>query len=463
MHVIWDPTIIEGYLSDASNICGHAEALVRPKNAKEVSEVVSHCQQQAIPLTVTARRTSTTGGPVPQGGWLLSTERMDNIVSNTEVESGVLLGAYQSHVESCGMLFPPDPTSRHESTVGAAIACNASGARSFCYGPTRPWIEAVEVVFPTGEVQIVDRDTPIPIEWPRIGWVAPDVKTAAGYFPSTNLLDLLIGQEGTLGVITKAWTRLVSQPPGVLLLIAFFPDVASAMSFVAVARNGARRETTPQSVGALNPRAIEYFDHNSLRMVRQRVADVPKQAQSALFLEIEYQDEPPIEAWWDALVDANALVDHTIVADDDRGRRRLHEVRHAIPAGINEQVVRNQMPKLGTDFSVPDDSLTAMMESYASVTLPHVLFGHIGDNHLHLNFLPRDASELEKAKDWYRELAMKAVELGGTVSAEHGIGRIKRELLADMVGPDVIASFQSLKRTVDPAWILGRGVMFEQQ
>lgn len=454
---ITDPSVIEGYLVDASNTRGEADVLVRPRSAEEVAEVLSHCQARGVPVTVTAQRTSTTAGPVPHGGWLLSMERMSRVLGPEEAEGGVILGQLQAEIEAAGRLFPPDPTSRHECTLGGAIACNASGARSFRYGPTRPWVDWVEIVLPTGEIRRADRQTPIPAGWPIPAWTPPSVKTAAGYEPANNLLDLMIGQEGTLGVITRAGLRLAPLPAGVLSLLAYFPDTPALLSFVERARAGARRPGREAAPGALNPRAIEYFDRACLDLAR--LPDIPVEAAGALFIEVEHDGEAPLEPWWEALCEAGALADHTIVAEDDQGRRRLQAVRHAIPAGVNEQVVRNGMPKVGTDFAVPDAALPEMMRAYAAVTLPNVLFGHIGDSHLHLNLLPRDAAELSRARALYRELALHAVALGGTVSAEHGIGKIKRALLAEMVGPEVLDSFRALKAQIDPAWVLGRGTM----
>jgi len=460
MHPITDPAVIEGYLGDASNTRGHAEALYRPRSTEDVAEVLAAATTAGVGVTVTARRTSTTGGPVPDGGWLLSTEHLDRIHAVDDCDAGVLLGAYQTQTEAGGRLFPPDPTSRHECTLGAAIACNASGARSFAYGATRPWVEAVQVVLPTGEILWADRDTPVPAAWPVPRWSEPIVKTAAGYFPADNLLDLMIGQEGTLGVITRARLRLTAPPPAVMGVVAFFGDRAALLAFVDHARTGARRPGQAASPGALSPRALEYFDSHALALVRARVPDIPEAATDALFIEVEHAGEPPLEAWWDALEAHGALVDATIVTEDEAGRARLHAVRHAVPAGVNEQVVANGMPKVGTDFAVPDSALAEMMDAYAAVPLPHVCFGHIGDNHLHLNLLPRSAAELEQARAIYKTLARQAVQLGGTVSAEHGIGKIKRSLLAEMVGPEVIAAFRALKTAVDPAGVLGRGTLF---
>jgi len=461
MELITDANIISGYLSDASNTHGHAEALLRPKTTQEVSEILQLAQKYSIPITVTAQRTSTTGGPVPEGGWLLSMERMNRILSPTEVEGGVILGEYQRQIEQAGWLFPPDPTSRNECSIGAAIACNASGARSFRYGGTRPWIEALEVVLPTGEILRVDRDTPIPSNWPQIEWTEPAVKTAAGYVPASNLLDLMIGQEGTLGIITKAWTRIIPVPKEVMGMIVYFSDLESCLSCVEALRVGAERPGQKAEEGALNPRAIEFFDNRSIALMRARV-EVPDAACCGLFVEVEYEGELDLDSWFDCLETYNALCDDIIAAENDTEREKLYQVRHAIPAGVNEQIIANKMPKVGTDFSVPDTGLREMMTAYANVPMPAVLFGHIGDNHLHLNLLPRNAEELEEARALYTVLAQKAVQLGGSVSAEHGIGKIKRALLAYMVGEEVLSSFRQLKQTLDPNWVLGRGILFEK-
>ena len=459
---IRDQQIITGYLTDASNIQGYADGLLRPSSTEEVSQIVRYCQERNIPLTITACRTSTTGGPVPFGGILLSMENLNTIHSDTEVDAGVYLGEYQAEIEAKGLMFPPDPTSRHECSIGGAIACNASGARSFRYGATRPWIERLEVVFPTGEIQIVDRQTPIPEDW-ILHWTPPSVKTAAGYEPCDNLLDLMIGQEGTLGIITKAWLKVIPLPAEVLGMIVFFSSLDKCLAFVSIAKEGAQRPRRLAEEGALNPRAIEFFDHNAIHLIRQKVPDIPREANCGLFMEVEHDGEPNLELWFEKLDEGQALVDDIILAEDEAGREKLYVVRHAIPAGVNEIVVGNGMPKVGTDFAVPDHGLKHMMEAYDSVEMDHVLFGHIGDNHLHLNFLPKDQDELDFAKEMYRELALMAVSLGGTVSAEHGIGKIKTELLAEMLGDAVIQSFRSLKSKLDPNWILGRGILFSKE
>lgn len=462
---ITDPDILEGYLTDASNVRGHAEALVRPANTDEVAEVVRHCQGEGIPLTVTAGRTSTTAAPVPFGGWLLSTERLTRILhvghDTASAEAGVFLGAFQREIAEQGRLYPPDPTSRHECTLGASIACNASGARTFRYGPTRPWVQGLQVVTARGEILHLERGDPIPDDWPVPDWHEPPVKSAAGYAPDGDALDLFIGSEGTLGIITRATVRLTDRPDDVFGLIAYFEGRAAAIDFVDTLREHLRE--APR--GPLSPRAIEYLDARSLDMARERVPGIPEQARAALFCEQEVEADVGADAhmmaWWQALEAAGALADDTLMATDEPTRNELHAVRHAIPAGINEQVVANGMPKVGTDLAVPAEHLRTMMDAYEAAPLDHVLFGHVGDNHLHLNMLPTTDDELEQAWAYYERLSREAVELGGTVSAEHGIGKLKKDYLAMMVDEATLEGFRRLKRFFDPAWILGRGTLFD--
>ena len=466
MDFIIDQEIISGYTTDASNTTGFADALLRPKNTEELSQIVNMANQYQIPITITAKRTSTTGAPVPQGGWLISMEHFCRIHSLHEVDSGVILGEYQKFTEARGKMFPPDPTSRNECSIGGAIACNASGARSFRYGPIRPWVDALEVVFPNGEIQIINRQTPIPNELGGLNWSIPKVKTAAGYHPADNLLDLMIGQEGTLCIITRCWLRLIDVPQNILGMIVYFPSLEDCIVFVETSREGAKRylqnndDMKTQGVSSpYNPRALEFFDHQSIELIRKQVTDIPDCAQCGIFLEIEYDTDPNLESWFELFDQSNALVDDIIVAEDDESREQLYTIRHAIPAGVNEIVISNGMPKVGTDFSVPDHALRDMMKIYQNVSMQNILFGHIGDNHLHMNLFPKNSNELQQAKELYRNMALQAVDLGGSVSAEHGIGKLKAQLLSDMMGEEVMQKYKIIKAYFDPNAILGRGTL----
>ncbi len=465
MHPETDPALIEGFLTDASNTRGEAQGLVRARTTDEVAEVVRHCQANGIPLTVSAGRTSTTAAPVPQGGWVLSLHAMNAITriepGRAAAQASVNLGAFQTEIERTGWFYPPDPTSRHDCTLGASIATNASGARSFKYGATRRWLAALEVVLPTGEILVARRGDPIPAHWPIPSWGEPAVKTAAGYAPPRDLLDLFVGQEGTLGIVTAAEVVTAPLPGSIIGFLAWFPTRAHAVGFMQTARAAARAD----AAGPVSPRCLEYFDSACVGLARDRLGGVPEAAGAALYCEQEVEaavgEDDHLAAWIEALVAAEALVDDTVVTTDEAGRARLLAFRHAVPAGINERMVGYGMPKVGTDLAVPDAALDEMMALYEASPGEHVLFGHLGDNHLHLNLLPRTAAELATAKEWYDALARKAIALGGTVSGEHGIGKTKKRHLAWMVGDGVIAQFRALKAALDPAWILGRGNLID--
>ena len=460
---VQDPALIEGYLCDASNLKGHATGLVRPRTTDEVSELLQHCQEKAIPLTVSAQRTSTTGGPVPHGGWILSMEHLNQILwvdgNRARIQGGAILGQVQHELAESGWSFPPDPTSRHECTIGAAIACNASGARSYRYGATRNWIDAIQVVLPNGEVLEVSSEDRIPDSWPRCHWSPPKVKAAAGYTDTGRLIALFIGQEGPLGVITEATIRMIPVPEHQFSLLCFFQDLDPCLEFVSALRDHSEQDD-------ISPSSIEFYGPNAIAMIRDAVGNLSPEAQYGVWCEQDgeaHQEDQRLTAWFEALESSAALLEDTLFAQDNASRTRLAEMRHAVPAGINEQVVANGMPKVGTDCSVPHDRLAEMIAVYKAVDLPHVLFGHIGDSHLHLNILPTTAQELEQAKELYRQICRTAVEFGGCVSAEHGIGKLKKSHFFEMAGQEAIEEFRQLKKHLDPHWILGKGNLFDQE
>ncbi len=462
---VTDPDVLAGYLSDASNTKGRAEALVRPRSTEEVAEVLAYCTERGICVTVSGGRSGTVGGARPDGGWVLSTEllRATPVIEpdRATAEAGHNLGALQDTLLATGRLYPPDPTSRYDCFFGGSIATNASGARSFRYGATRRWVEGLTVVLPDGTVRHIGPEDLAPPHWPVPSWSEPAVKTAAGYAPSARLLDLFVGQEGTLGVITVATVRLLPRPVGPIGLVAFFGDKERALAAVVALRTAAHSDPH----GLLSACSLEWLDETSLGFARQRAVAVPNSAVVALMCEQEVEaecgEDAHLEAWITALAQLGADADHTLVAIDDAGREGLRALRHAIPAGINEIVTRNGMPKVGTDLAVPDAALPELMRRYEQAPGRSVLFGHVGDNHLHLNLLPRSADELAQARAYYDELARYAISVGGTVSGEHGIGKLKRSHLAWMVGDATLASFRALKNAVDPANILGRGTLME--
>jgi D-lactate dehydrogenase (cytochrome) len=311
-------------------------------------------------------------------------------------------------------------------------------------------------------------------------------KHAAGYYvaPGMDLIDLFIGSEGTLGVITKVEVALLPQPEGVLSGVVFFKAEEDLLAFVREARERSLRarddsvavEASGPAAGAgaggveLDARALEYFDVESLRFLRERYPLVPLRAACAIFFEQETTHNTEVRlmgAWLSLLERQGALADDSWFGTNIHDRAEMRAFRHALPVMVNEWLAHRGQRKVSTDMAVPDEAFPQMLnfykESLRESRLQHVIFGHIGDNHVHVNILPRDDVEAIAARELYMRFIRRAVSLGGTVSAEHGIGKIKREYLRELYGEAHLREMADLKRAFDPACVLGRGNVFAEE
>jgi D-lactate dehydrogenase (cytochrome) len=301
-------------------------------------------------------------------------------------------------------------------------------------------------------------------------------KHASGYYiePGMDVIDLFIGSEGTLGVILEAELRLLAKPEGLLSGVVFFENEADLLAFVSNARERslAARGSSPtvrEGVG-LDARALEYFDVESLRFLRQKYETIPEKATGAIFFEQETDaaTEDEVMNQWLSLLEAHhALTDQSWFATNEQDHAQLREFRHALPVLMNEWFARHNQRKVSTDMAVPDEAFAGMLRFYQDALrggdLRYTIFGHIGDNHVHVNILPRNDDEAERAWAIYRQFIRRAVEVGGTISAEHGIGKLKREYLRELYGDEHLRQMAALKRAFDPAGILGRGTMFAEE
>lgn len=536
-----DPDEIQSFLSDASHMQeGHAERVVFPESVEEVAEILRDATRDHTPITISGAGTGTVGGRIPFSGIVLATDKLNQIKSiiredsggRAVAEAGVMLSDLQRFVESEGLLYPPDPTER-SCFLGGTVATNASGARTFKYGPTRNYIERLKVVLATGEVidlrrgeLSADAGGRIKIPLSSGGFLEAQLpnyqmpltrKHASGYYvgPEMDVLDIFIGSEGTLGVIVEIEVKLLPKPEGLLSGVVFFTSEESLLAFVGEARSlslanrrseGAEaprlgtlmekatevslRQTTKgvrtgdeadRSVtkGAVSietalltieARALEYFDGESLRFLRQKYETIPTEATEALFFEQETTPatEDSIMAEWFSLLERHhALSESSWFATNEQEQGKLREFRHALPVLMNEWFARHQQRKVSTDMSVPDEGFTEMLRFYQDALrgsdLRYTIFGHIGDNHVHVNILPRNHEEAAKAREIYQRFVKKAVELGGTISAEHGIGKLKREYLRELYSDENLREMAALKRAFDPAGILGRGNIFSEE
>jgi D-lactate dehydrogenase (cytochrome) len=299
----------------------------------------------------------------------------------------------------------------------------------------------------------------------------PATKNAAGYYaaPMMDLVDLFVGSEGTLGVLTEVRVALSPAPEGILSAIAFFDSDEDAVSFVCDARD------------RLRPLALEFFDSMSLDFLRERkheegagseIPELPEDARSGVLFEQDYVEDDLVELyeeWEGVLSEHGSSMERTWGGMEEAELKRLKALRHGLPEQVNGLIARAnarhpEIHKIGTDAAVPSRSLRDMLsfcrELMADSGLRYIIFGHIGDNHLHLNILPGDPDELAAGKELALAVARRAVEMGGTVSAEHGIGKIKHDFLRLMYGDEGLREMAAVKRALDPTGLLNRGVMF---
>ena len=486
----------QSYLADASNLAGgYAARVVFPETADEVAAVLAAASREGTQVTVSGAGTGVVGGRVPFGGIVLATDklrRIGEIVAEANggwatAEAGVVLADFQRAVEARGLLYPPDPTER-SCYLGATVATNSSGARTFKYGPTRRYIRRLKLALATGDVLDLARgdifaDAQGRLRLPLDAARSLDVqlpayrmpqtrKHAAGYYvaPGMDAIDLFIGSEGTLGVVTEIEVALLPKPAGVLGGIVFFDDEAKLLAFVRDSRAASLHTRAKNLRGEMDARALEFFDAEALGFLREKFPLIPVNAQGAIFFEQETTGETEehlMTAWLALLERHEAALDASWFATNERDGARLREFRHALPVLVNEWLARANQRKVSTDMSVPDEAFPAMFRFYQerlrASGLQYVIFGHIGDNHVHVNILPRDDAQGSEAREIYKQFIKRAVELGGTISAEHGVGKIKRDYLRELYGDEHLRQMAVLKRTLDPACILGRGNIFAEE
>ncbi len=484
---------LKNYLKDASNFRGNAEKVVFPTTENEIANLLQEANRTKIPITVAGAGTGLTGARVPQGGVVLSLESMNKILKvhwdektregYVVVQPGVPLKILEGTLEAKGVFYPPDPGEK-EAFIGGTVATNASGARSFKYGPTRRYVRRLRIILPTGDLLEFSRgqqkakgrtflltlSNGKPVKVPIPTYTMPNVKNAAGYFAEENmdLVDLFIGSEGTLGVFTEIELKILKKPEAVLGGILFFQSERDCFRFAKRVRDF-----------ELDPRLLEFFDSRSLALLARKhsqlpfellardvppKAGLPSQTGAALFFEEEHpmKDTHAIqERWIRTLQDSQGAVPHPWVSSDPERQQAFREFRHDLPVLVNEQVAQNGFRKIGTDMAVPESQAEAMFNFYLEelprTGIDYVIFGHLGDNHLHVNLLSKTQAEFDRSKAIYAQLAEKAIALKGTISAEHGIGKVRIPYLEQMVGREGLKEMASVKRALDPNGILNRG------
>ena len=468
-----DPAILAGFAEDASGLRLVPEGVARPRSPDEVAALLAEAHAAGIPVTAAGAQTSYVGGSIADRGVVLSLRALDRVLDVDpargimRAEAGAFLGDVKRAAAAHGLLFPPDPTSEEESSLGGAIACNSSGARSLKYGATRPWIRALTVALAGGAI--------VELRRPALE------KNVAGYGPVQDMVDWFVGSEGTLGVVLSAELQLIPLPTQVVGLGIPFPTARAALAFVVAARQArdaarAAGDVEPAAAasagGGVAPRCLEFLDARAFAIARAEVD--PRwapEAQGYVYVEEESFDdrEPPLDAWL-ALAEAQgALVDDIRVFADEPALREARRIRHAVPATLNERAARHRATggrKVSTDWAVPYPRLAEALDEAARIADRHgveiaAVFGHAGNGHPHQHFVGRDPHELEVIERVVDETVRAALALGGTVAAEHGIGKLKRRWLGLQLSPLQLATMRAVKQALDPRGILAPGNVFE--
>ncbi len=471
------------YLEDTSNLSGLSSLLYVPQNKTELKEAIIKCRDNNMAFTLSAGRTGTTGGCIPFKGAIISIENLNRVLSINKqekiakLEAGATLETLESQANQFNLTLAASPT-ESLATIGGAISTCASGVRGFGYGSIRKYIKEIEVILTNGETLLIKRgevfarkrhfnfkhnDKVFDFYLPKYN--LPPVKTQAGYFvkDGMDLIDLFIGSEGTLGVVLSCAVQLQDRSDSVFDGLIFFKNEADALSFVEIIKE-------MKNDRIFHPTSLEFFDKNSLNFLKKEYSFIPE-SESAVYFEQEVSDNGEydylFETWQKLLEESRAYLDESIFADTPKLRRKIFEFRHKLPQLINEFLRQNKQVKAATDIAVPDEKFREMYDYYLQKgeesKIKYLNFGHIGESHLHFNFLPQSKKESKRARRYLKEFCQRAVSLGGTVSAEHGIGKLKKPYLNIMFTEEDIKDMARLKRHFDPKCLLGLDNIFNKE
>ncbi len=438
-----DAEKLEAYGRDESELGTYpAQILVHALSAEEVRRVFAVARRHRLPVVPSAARSGKSGGILAlRGGIALSLERMDRILeisvedSIARVEPGVVLARFQAEVERQGLFYPPDPNSLDSCMLGGNVAENAGGPRALKYGVTRDYVLGLEAVLPTGEIVRTGRRT---------------IKGVAGY----DVTALLVGSEGTLAVVTEITVQLLPLPRHVSTALVVFRDVADA----------ARAVSRVLAAGVL-PRCLELIDDVGVQAcARTAPFRFPPGAGAALLVETDGNDEEQVFA---EIARVGELVrgdaaGEVLVAQSEAQRRDIWETRKFLSVNLKSL----HPHKLSEDVAVPRSRIPEMIRLAREIGRRHgfliATYGHAGDGNLHCNVLydrPEDRPRVEAA---VAEILRAAVDLGGTITGEHGVGLAKRGFLEYEQGKDLVALQRRLKAVFDPEGILNPGKIFPE-
>ncbi|HEX5003369.1 MAG TPA: FAD-linked oxidase C-terminal domain-containing protein [Bacteroidia bacterium] len=420
------------------------EVVVKPGSTEEVSRILAFCNKENIPVTPRGAGTGLSGGALPvYGGVVLSTERLNKIIDidtanlQATVQPGVINQVFRDAVEAQGLFYPPDPASRGSCFLGGNLAECAGGPKAVKYGVTRDYVLNTEIVLPSGEIMMTGANV---------------LKNSTGY----NLTQLLIGSEGTLGVITKIIFRLLPKPKhDLLLLVPFASSEAACAAVSAVFRSG------------IIPSAMEFMERDALDYAMQFVETTLQVADNVaahLIIEVDGNDQDALfrdcEKITEVVTEFGCL--DVLFADSAAQKAELWKLRRAVGEAVKAHSIYKEEDTVVPRAALPE-LLKGVKETGRKYGFRTVCYGHAGDGNLHVNILRDEMSETDwntHVPEGIREIFKLCVQLGGTLSGEHGIGYVQKNYMDIPFGPAAIALQKGIKKVFDPNNILNPSKMF---
>jgi len=487
-----DKYAIQSYFEDNSGVRdSYADFVALAETERDVCEFLVEMSKSKTSVNVAGSLTGNTAAGLAFGGSVLSLEKLDKIGEIEKindknavvtVQAGAKIKDVKLKVCREGWMYPPDPTEQSAS-IGGNISTNASGCRGFKFGVTRNYVRALKVIFSDGSRSYTERGKYFADKSGGItfntdkgeryvvlpSYNLPIIKNAAGYYnyPGADLIDILIGSEGTLCVIVEAVLSLIPSFKEMFGGIVFFDNRALAYEFVSKIKGISKRAEEKSLKDSISAMSLEYFDRNALFIIKEDYPAIPESAEAGIMFEQDVYEgnfDVLVEKWTEVIKSSNIDLGKVWFASDMVQQEDFRVFRHRIPERVNEIVRRNGIQKIGTDFAVPDGRLPAIVdfcdEKFKEAGVFNLTFGHIGENHLHANIIASNEKEYERCRRIYVDIIQKTIDLGGTVSAEHGIGKIKHVFLEKMLGKKAFKEMAKFKKGFDESGILGQDNIF---
>ncbi len=444
MYTDWDRR--QDYSHDETEDLSFPPAVVLvPVNVEEIASTMRYCFENNIPVTPSGGRTGLSGGCLPiHGGVLLSTEKLNSIIEIDEknhqvtTEPGVITQVLQDAVKEIGLFYPPDPASRGSCFIGGNIAENSGGPKAVKYGVTSDYVLNLEVVLPNGEVI----------------WTGANVlKNATGY----NLTQLIVGSEGTLGIVSKIVLKLIPHPTqDMLMLVPFFDAQKACEAVAAIFRAG------------ITPSGLEFMERDALLWTQEFTGDrsisVADTHAAHLLIEVDGFDADQLMNDCEQILNVleNFETDEILFAESEAQKNTLWSLRRKVGEAVKAQSTYKEEDTVVPRYSLPE-LLKHVKRIGHAYGFKSVCYGHAGDGNLHVNIIKGDLTDEQWNKELplaIRELFAEVVKLGGTLSGEHGIGLVQKPYM-DIAFPEItLQLMRDVKKVFDPKGILNPGKIF---